>query len=254
MNLLHYICSLGYWRSARNWSIVGIKLTWSWKLQWRPHCLHQNCSKKLEGWREKKVSLKKTIHELTIYIRFHQTHSTSSEIPAVTQAGLVLKLHLYCFESEDSFMPATNPSKITSKNPQASQEFEGQVAQELWNAREVARFSSSSAISSFGWLVWLQTPLRISISLPAWRHQCFVIYIYYLYILSASQKHVELSTSLQPKERRCHGLFLDTLISTEVKLPQNTWSHQIPAPCLLIYAETSASQIVSFFWISFSTN
>lgn len=70
---------------------------------------------KAGGVKKKRRLQNKPAHELTIYISFHQSHSTNKEIPAATQAGRVLKLHLYWFESQDSFMPATNPSKIMSE-------------------------------------------------------------------------------------------------------------------------------------------
>lgn len=111
-------------------------------------------------------------------------------------------------------MPAPNLSKITSKPYQLPR----RLKDRLWNTREAAWFSSSSAISSFGSLGSLQTPPCISISLPAQRCQGSAI---------LQQEHVELFT--------CRG------------------EHTKPALRLLISAKTPTSQIVSFFfWISFS--
>lgn len=94
-------------------------------------------------------------------------------------------------------MPATNLSKITFKNPQASQEFEGQALKHEGSCVVQLQFCHQLV-----WIIWiLQTPPCISISLPAWRCEGFVIL----------QQHLR-------NTRSCS--------SAEV----NTQSQQIPAP------------------------
>lgn len=247
MNLPHYICSPGYWRSARNWSVAGIKSPQSWKLQWRSYRLHQNCSKKLGGGSVKrKKGVLKTTHELTIYISFQQIHSTSREIPAVTQAGLVLKLHLYCFESHNSFMPATNLSKITSKThklPRSSKD----------------RLHSSSETQGKLHVLAPVLPSAHSDDSYDFRHLfaspflCLEASVL-CHFAVASQKHTELSISPQRKERRCHGLFLDTPVSTEGKA---STEHMKPADASTVSADLCRNlkqPDCLIFWISFSTD
>lgn len=122
-------------------------------------------------------------------------------------------------------MPATNLSKITSKTHKLLRSLKDR----LWNTREAAWFSSSSAISSFGSLGSLQTPPCISISLPAWRRQGFVIL----------QQHLRNTWSCSPAEVNTQSQQITAPDTEAVDLCQN-----LKQPDCLIF----------FFFISFSVD
>lgn len=217
MNLLHYICCLGSWRSARKEPI-----DWGHKAPIKLKSYNgglTTCSKELRG-KEKKGGEKTQTNSWALHL--HKLPSDSLYQPwdpCSHSSRTGPEAAPFCFEFQDSFMPATNLSKITFKNPQASQEFEGQALKHEGSCVVQLQFCHQLV-----WIIWIPSDTS-------------------LHLLGG----VRALSFCSSTSGTWGGAYLQRWTHKASR-----YQHQILR--LLICAKTSSSQIVSFFVVVFGSH